>query len=33
VDPTQGVNIVKPKTETDSTKLRQFLNNLGQDKE
>jgi hypothetical protein len=33
VDPTQGINIAKPKVETDSTKLRQFLNNLGQDKE
>ena len=33
VDPTQGVNITKPKVEADSTKLRQFLNNLGQDKE
>ena len=33
VDPTQGINITKPKAEADSTKLRQFLNNLGQDKE
>jgi hypothetical protein len=33
VDPTQGVNITKTKVEADSTKLRQFLNNLGQDKE
>ena len=28
-DPTEGTSIGKVRAETDSTKLRQFLNNLG----
>jgi hypothetical protein len=32
IDPTQGSNIGKVKTDVDSTKLRQFLNNLSDDK-
>ena len=30
-DPTQGDTVGKIKAETDSTKLKQFLNNLGTD--